>query len=159
MVGAMSIIERLTKNASSDVDLLRKNYARGDDLTKPRVVDFLLVADDPSRAELIKQFVTDHHFGEATVQSVDIGCWCVCTCRRRSTSSCASPGSWNASPICSAFAMTAGAVCCNAAASESCGAPRVTDLEAPLPLSRALRKMVPTQRFDASSIAASIPGR
>jgi hypothetical protein len=67
----MSIIDDLRKNACADVDLLRKNDAQGDDFSKPRVVDFLLVADDPGRAELVREFMTEHEFGEATVQSVD----------------------------------------------------------------------------------------
>ena len=67
----MSIIDNLAKNACADVELLQKNDALGDDFSKTRVVDFLLVANDREGADLIRQFVMDHHYGEVSVERVD----------------------------------------------------------------------------------------
>ena len=42
----MSITDALLENARADTDLLQKNDARGDVFTRPRDVDFLLIAPE-----------------------------------------------------------------------------------------------------------------
>ena len=65
----MSTIQNLMHNAMADVDLLSKNDARGDVFVMPRVVDFLLIAPDRAKAELVCGFVNDFAFGAASVES------------------------------------------------------------------------------------------
>jgi hypothetical protein len=68
-VPRVSVIKNLMANAVADVDLLTRNDARGDDFTKPRVVDFCIVSADAERAALIRDFVNEHPYGEAAVEA------------------------------------------------------------------------------------------
>jgi len=65
----MSTIQNLIDNAAADVDLLTKNAARGDVFTRPRIVDFLLIAQDEEKAMLVAGFINDFGFGEASADS------------------------------------------------------------------------------------------
>jgi hypothetical protein len=67
----MAVTDRLLDNARRDADLLAKNRARGDDSTKPRTVDFLLIAEDAAKASLIRDFIIDCRFGDATLETVE----------------------------------------------------------------------------------------
>ncbi len=67
----MSVVDKLLETAQLDTDLLVRNDAKGDTFSRPRVVDFLLVADDPDRAQLVRDFITDNQYGDASVETVD----------------------------------------------------------------------------------------
>ena len=69
----MHLVDQLLDNARSDTDLLLKNDARGDDFAVPRDVDFLLVAPDEAKANLVCDFINDNQYGLATVQAHDDG--------------------------------------------------------------------------------------
>jgi hypothetical protein len=66
----MSVVDALLKNAAADTDLLRKNDARGDDFAKPRTVDFVFVSNDPDQAAIVRDFINDNQYGDASLQSV-----------------------------------------------------------------------------------------
>jgi hypothetical protein len=65
----MSVVDALLKNAAEDTDLLRKNDARGDDFAKPRVVDFIFVSHDSDRAAVVRDFINDNQYGDASLES------------------------------------------------------------------------------------------
>ena len=65
----MSTIQHLIDNATADIDLLTKNDAQGDVFARPRMVDFLLIAPDEEKANLVAGFVNDFGFGAASVDS------------------------------------------------------------------------------------------
>ena len=67
----MSLVELLLDNARSDTDLLSKNDAFGDVFSIPRDVDFLLIAPDEAKAQLVRDFIDDNRYGAATVQRND----------------------------------------------------------------------------------------
>jgi len=69
----MHLVEQMLDNARSDTDLLLKNDARGDDFAVPRDVDFLLVAPDEAKANLVCNFINDNRYGAATVQEHEDG--------------------------------------------------------------------------------------
>jgi hypothetical protein len=66
----MSLVETLLDVAHQDTQLLVKNDALGDDFALPRAVDFLLVAKDRTKAELVASFVNDNRYGVARVDQV-----------------------------------------------------------------------------------------
>ena len=67
----VSVVDALLENARADVDLLRKNDERGDVFSRPRDVDFLLVAPTPEKADLVANFVNANCYGLAKVQDHD----------------------------------------------------------------------------------------
>lgn len=67
----MSVLEKLLETARADTDLLLQNDAKGDDFSRTRIVDFLLVSDDADRANMVRDFVNDNRYGDATVETVD----------------------------------------------------------------------------------------
>ncbi len=67
----MSLVDTLLKNAYQDTQLLIKNDERGDVLSVPRDVDFLLRCEDSGRAETVASFVNDNQYGVAVVEQVD----------------------------------------------------------------------------------------
>ena len=64
----MSFLEELMNAAASDVDVLRSLASRGDDFSRPRDVDFLILAPSKEKAEVICGFINDYHYGNATTQ-------------------------------------------------------------------------------------------
>lgn len=64
----MSLVETLLETARQDTDLLFKNDSLGDDFSVPRPVDFLLVAKDQPKAELVASFINDNRYGSAKVE-------------------------------------------------------------------------------------------
>ena len=67
----MKIIRDLIDGATSDVDVLRSLDANGDDFTKFREVDFLILAPSAEKAEVICGFINDYQFGRAAIQVSD----------------------------------------------------------------------------------------
>lgn len=65
----MHLVDQLLDNSRSDTDLLLKNDALGDDFAITRDVDFLLIAPDEAKANLVRDFVNDNQYGAATVQT------------------------------------------------------------------------------------------
>ena len=63
----MSIVEKLMDSAIADTDVLRRLDQEGDRFEIFRDVDFNIVAESPERAATIRDFVNDHHYGEATI--------------------------------------------------------------------------------------------
>ena len=68
-----SIVELLLDTAKADTDLLLKNDARGDVLSVPRQVEFLLRAATAEKAGLVAGFINDNRYGNATVTSDEHG--------------------------------------------------------------------------------------
>ncbi|MGZ3480181.1 MAG: ribonuclease E inhibitor RraB [Myxococcaceae bacterium] len=64
----MHIVETLLETARMDTDLLSKNDRRGDDFSKVRAVDFLLIAEDPKKAETVAAFIDDCRYGQVHVE-------------------------------------------------------------------------------------------
>ena len=67
----MKVVEELMEVAASDTELLAAMDAKGDQFSTSRDVDFLLLAPDQARAELVASFINDYHFGRASVQQND----------------------------------------------------------------------------------------
>ncbi len=67
----MTITDVLLRTAYEDTELLRKNDAHGDVFSVPRDVDFLLVAKDKDKAELVSSFINDNQYGQARVDESD----------------------------------------------------------------------------------------
>ena len=67
----MPIVDDLLRNAYEDTQLLLKNDQRGDVLSIPRDVDFLLRAPDEEKARTVCSFIQDNQYGSATVQEDD----------------------------------------------------------------------------------------
>jgi hypothetical protein len=65
-----ALVDKLLDNARQDTDLLTKNDALGDDFSVPRPVDFLLVAMDGKKADLVASFVNDNRYGDARVEPI-----------------------------------------------------------------------------------------
>jgi hypothetical protein len=68
-----SIIEILLDTAKSDTDLLVQNDKRGDKLSVPREVDFLLRAPSQEKAQLVADFMNDNRYGRAMAQGDENG--------------------------------------------------------------------------------------
>ncbi len=64
----LPIVDDLLRNAYEDTQLLLKNDKRGDVLSVPRDVDFLLWAPDEKKARTVCSFIEDNQYGLATVQ-------------------------------------------------------------------------------------------
>jgi hypothetical protein len=74
----MHLIDELRENALADIDLLRKNDARGDVFTKSRDVDFAFKTNDRKRAETLCGFIKEMNFGNPSIRMNDNGqCWIV----------------------------------------------------------------------------------
>jgi len=73
----MSIAELLLKTAAVDHDLLGRNQQLGDKAEMARALDFVLYAKTQERAQLVADFVTDNHYGRASVEPSegDNGLW------------------------------------------------------------------------------------
>jgi len=67
----MKVVEALMAVAAADTELLQSMDAKGDRFSISRDVDFLLLAPDQSRAELVAGFINDHQYGRACVQQND----------------------------------------------------------------------------------------
>jgi hypothetical protein len=67
----MKIVQDLIDGAISDVDVLRSLDSQGDDFTKFREVDFLILAPSSEKAEIISGFINDYRFGQASTQDSD----------------------------------------------------------------------------------------
>jgi hypothetical protein len=65
----MSFVAQLMESAASDTDVLRSLDRNGDDFSKFREVDFLIIAPNPEKAQTICGFVNDYSYGVATVQA------------------------------------------------------------------------------------------
>ena len=65
----MTLIEQLLENARADTDLLVTNDSLGDDLSVARDVEFLLRAPDGAKATLVRDFINDNQYGDATLQT------------------------------------------------------------------------------------------
>jgi hypothetical protein len=65
----MKTIEKLIENAMADVELLAKNNLHGDVFTVPRMVDFLLIATNKEKADLVCGFINDYAYGAASTNS------------------------------------------------------------------------------------------
>jgi hypothetical protein len=63
----MSFVAELMEMAKADTDVLRTLDANGDDFSKFREVDFLLVAPSNEKAQVICGFINDHSYGVAKV--------------------------------------------------------------------------------------------
>jgi hypothetical protein len=68
-----SIVELLLDTAKADTDLLIQNDSLGDVLSVPRDVDFLLLAPDEKKAQLVADFINDNRYGTATALSDESG--------------------------------------------------------------------------------------
>ena len=64
----MSIAELLL-DATADHDLLQKNRELGDVPEVPRDLDFFLYAKSEERALLVRDFISDNHYGRPRVES------------------------------------------------------------------------------------------
>jgi hypothetical protein len=67
----MKLVQELMEHAASDIDVLRSLESNGDVFTTFREVDFLLIAPTQEQAEVISDFLNDHHYGKATCSEVD----------------------------------------------------------------------------------------
>ncbi|MFN0111216.1 MAG: ribonuclease E inhibitor RraB [Blastocatellia bacterium] len=65
----MDIVEILLDTAVEDNRLLMTIQDQGDDLTKPRDLDFFLYAKTEERATLVADFITDNRYGRPSIQS------------------------------------------------------------------------------------------
>jgi Regulator of ribonuclease activity B len=63
----MSLVAELMDMAVADTDVLRSLNSNGDDFSKFREVDFLLIAPSPEKAQVICGFINDHSYGSAKV--------------------------------------------------------------------------------------------
>lgn len=61
----MSIISRLMESAESDVDVLRRLDAEGDNFSFFRKVDFHFKCPDYEKADVVAGFINDFQFGTA----------------------------------------------------------------------------------------------
>lgn len=68
MASGASVVDTLLETARADTELLQKNDGLGDDFSVPRQVDFLLLAKDRARAELVASFIEDNRYGVARVE-------------------------------------------------------------------------------------------
>src|SRR5687767_2471774 len=66
----MHIVDQLLENAAADLDLISKNRARGDTGSTPRDIDFAIHSDSADQADVVRSFITDNHYGNASVQEV-----------------------------------------------------------------------------------------
>jgi len=64
----MEFVATLMETAAADTDVLRSLDRNGDQFSRFRDVDFLLVASDAEKAALVASFVNDHSYGKATLQ-------------------------------------------------------------------------------------------
>ncbi len=64
----MKVVQDLIDGAISDVDVLRSLDAQGDDFSKFREVDFLILAPSQEKAEIICGFINDYRYGHASTQ-------------------------------------------------------------------------------------------
>lgn len=62
----MSFVAELMDMAAADTDVLRSLDKNGDDFSKFREVDFLLVAPSMEKANTICGFINDYSYGAAT---------------------------------------------------------------------------------------------
>jgi regulator of ribonuclease activity B len=67
-VATMPLVDTLLETARQDTDLLIKNDGLGDNVSVPRPVDFLLVAREVKKAELVASFINDNRYGIAKVE-------------------------------------------------------------------------------------------
>ena len=63
----MSLVELLLDTARADTELLGVNAAHGDNFNVLRDIDFLLLAPDEAKAQLVRNFIDDNRYGVATV--------------------------------------------------------------------------------------------
>lgn len=64
----MSLVELLLETSAADRDLMRKNDSMGDRFAVARDVDFLLLASEMDKASLVRDFINDNGYGNATVE-------------------------------------------------------------------------------------------
>ncbi len=64
----MSILEKLMDSAIADTDVLRRLDQEGDNFEIFRDVDFVIVAKNPDKASVIRDFINDHYFGQASLE-------------------------------------------------------------------------------------------
>lgn len=64
----MSIVDKLLDCAAADVDLVAANAAKGDRQGTFRDIDFLLIAPNRDKAEIVSSFVADNRYGTATIE-------------------------------------------------------------------------------------------
>jgi hypothetical protein len=69
----MTMFELLTETAKADRDLLIKNNDAGDDLNKPREVDFAFETDERERADDFAEFVIGKSYGSVQVNEIEPG--------------------------------------------------------------------------------------
>ncbi|AXB33238.1 ribonuclease E inhibitor RraB [Vibrio campbellii] len=61
----MSIVNKIIESAESDVDVLRRLDAEGDNFSLFREVDFHFKCPDPDKADVVAGFINDFQFGVA----------------------------------------------------------------------------------------------
>ncbi|OOG38362.1 ribonuclease E inhibitor RraB [Rhodanobacter sp. C05] len=64
----MKLVTTLMETAAADTDVLRSLDRNGDRFSVFRNVDFLLVATDAEKADLVASFINDHGYGKAVLQ-------------------------------------------------------------------------------------------
>jgi regulator of RNase E activity RraB len=64
----MALIDQLLDSSQADRELLHKNLSLGDQPDIVREIDFQLILADTAKAELLRDFINDNHYGEASVE-------------------------------------------------------------------------------------------
>ncbi len=67
----MAFLNELMQSTVADLDVLRSLASRGDDFSRFRDVDFLILAPSREKAEIICGFVNDYQYGRAKTQESD----------------------------------------------------------------------------------------
>lgn len=64
----MSLVNLLLDNSAADRDLMRQNDSLGDQFDIPQDVEFVLLAGEIDKANLVRDFINDNGYGQASVQ-------------------------------------------------------------------------------------------
>ena len=70
----MSFVAKLMEIAAADTDVLRSLDKNGDDFSKFRQVDFLLIAPTVEKAQTICGFINEFSYGKATADDEQSPC-------------------------------------------------------------------------------------
>jgi len=70
----MTFVAKLIETAAADTDVLRELDQNGDEFSKFRQVDFLVVAPSPDKALAIRDFINDFSYGKASVSDLNDSC-------------------------------------------------------------------------------------
>lgn len=69
----MKLVEALLDTSYADTQLLIKNDELGDSFAIVRDVDFVFLAEEKSKAEIVASFVNDNRYGVPRVEETDEG--------------------------------------------------------------------------------------